>query len=297
MKNLVIDEIKRSLKDLNYEFENGDINVNVPKNKEFGDLSTNIAFLLSKKNKKNPIEISTEIRENLISVNLFREINIAGPGFLNFKINPKSIVNYISEIIKENENYGKTNPCNKKVLVEFVSANPTGPLTVGHGRGAILGDTLSNIFEWNGYTVEREYYYNNAGRQMRILGESVQSRFMELVGKKYTFPEDGYQGDYIISIAKEILEKHGKNLNEDNDFFKEYAEKFIFNHIKKTLKNLDISFDSFFNEKTLYDNKEIYNVIDKLKSKKLIYEKDGAVWFKGTEVGRDNDRVLIKKNR
>lgn len=295
MKNLVIDEIKRSLKYLNYEFEDGDINVSVPKNKEFGDLSTNIAFLLSKKNKKNPIEISTSIKENLISVNLFKEINIAGPGFLNFKINPKSIVNNILEIVKENENYGKINPCNKKVLVEFVSANPTGPLTVGHGRGAILGDTLSNIFEWNGYTVEREYYYNNAGRQMRILGESVQSRFMELVGRKYTFPEDGYQGDYIISIAKEILEKHGKNLNEDNDFFKKYAENFIFNHIKKTLKNLDISFDSFFNEKTLYDNKEIYNVIDILKSKKLIYEKDGAVWFKGTKVGRDNDRVLIKK--
>jgi len=191
MKNIITQEIKKALIKLDYYHQDVDIYITVPKNKEFGDLSTNIAFLLSKKIKKSPLKIAEDIQENLKSIDIFKNINIAGPGFINFKINPDSIVNYLNDIIKLNNNYGKNKSNHKKVLIEFVSANPTGPLTVGHGRGAILGDTLSNIFEWNGYEVEREYYYNNAGRQMRILGDSVKARYLDLIGEKGEFPEDG----------------------------------------------------------------------------------------------------------
>ena len=298
MKNTAINEIKRTLLNLNYDISNISINVSVPKNKEFGDLSTNIAFIISKKVNLPTMEVATIISNKLELSDIFKKVNIAKPGFINFKINPSAIVDNINDILLQNTNYGKNKLFeNKKVLVEFVSANPTGPLTVGHGRGAILGDILSNIFQWNGYLVTREYYYNNAGRQMRILGESVKSRYFEILDKneKFDFPEDGYQGDYIKEIAKEIINTDSNISINKIDIFKDVAEKYIFKDINNTLKNLGITFDSFFNENTLYENKSIYKVIDKLKTKKLIYEKDGATWFEGTKVGRENDRVLIKK--
>ena len=181
-------------------------------------------------------------------------------------------------------------------MIEFVSANPTGPLTVGHGRNAILGDTVSNILEWNGYKISKEYYFNNAGRQMRVLGESVYARYMELLGESMEIPEGGYEGLYIQDIAKLILNDYADKFKNDkeNPIFKQTAETYIFNDIEKTLEKIGLKFDSFFNENTLYENKEIDNVIDSLKSKKLVYEKDGALWFKGTEVGRDSDRVIVK---
>ena len=298
MKNTAIEEIRSTLKKLDYDIDNININVSVPKNKKFGDLSTNIAFIISKKINLPTMEVATIISNKLESSNIFKEINIAEPGFINFTINPSAIVNNIKDIIDNGSNYGKnTSFENKTVLVEFVSANPTGPLTVGHGRGAILGDILSNIFEWNGYKVTREYYYNNAGRQMRMLGESVKSRYFEILNKKvgFPFPENGYQGDYIKDIAKEIINTDSNIDIDEVDIFKDVAEKYIFKDINNTLKNLGITFDLFFNENTLYENKSIYKVIDKLRSKKLIYEKDGATWFEGTKVGRENDRVLIKK--
>ena len=298
MKNTAINEIKRTLLNLNYDISNISINVSVPKNKEFGDLSTNIAFIISKKVNLPTMEVATIISNKLELSDIFKKVNIAKPGFINFKINPSAIIDNINDILLQNTNYGKNKLFeNKKVLVEFVSANPTGPLTVGHGRGAILGDILSNIFQWNGYLVTREYYYNNAGRQMRILGESVKSRYFEILDKneKFDFPEDGYQGDYIKEIAKEIINTDSNISINKIDIFKDVAEKYIFKDINNTLKNLGITFDSFFNENTLYENKSIYKVIDKLKTKKLIYEKDGATWFEGTKVGRENDRVLIKK--
>jgi len=297
MKNTAIEEIKKTLSSLNYNIDNINVSVSVPKNKEFGDLSTNIAFIISKQDDLSTMDVASKIAKGLKASNIFREINVAEPGFINFKINPSAIVDNIKDIITKNNDYGKNQLYkNKTALVEFVSANPTGPLTVGHGRGAILGDILSNIFEWNGYKVDREYYYNNAGRQMRILGESVKARYFEILNEKIDFPENGYQGEYIKSIAQSLLKEYKETLTkDDNNIFKDTAEKYIFKDINKTLNNLGIKFDSFFNENTLYENKEIYKVIDRLKLKDLIYEKDGATWFEGTKVGRENDRVLIKK--
>ena len=295
MKDLIIKQLKESLVELDYYDKDLNISISIPKNKKFGDLSTNIALLLSKKINKTPLDIADDIKKKLEKSELFKKINIAGPGFLNFNLNPQSITNELIEIINLNDNYGKNNTFNnQKILVEFVSANPTGPLTVGHGRGAILGDTLSNIFEWNGYSVDREYYYNNAGRQMRVLGESVKARYLEIQKEQHNFPEGGYEGEYIYDIANNLSKEFGNTLINNDTIFKETAEKYIFENIKGTLNKINISFDSFFNENTLYENKDIYAVIDRLRNKGLIYDKDDAVWFHGTKVGRENDRVLIK---
>ena len=295
MKEKIIDTINDALESLDYPSIN--IAIEKPKNKQNGDISSNIAFLLSKELKKNPLNIANKLKNILSKSDLFQSVDVANPGFINFKFNVKAIVQNINTIIKSNANYGKNNSGkNKKALVEFVSANPTGPLTVGHGRGAIIGDTISNILSWNGYNVHREYYYNNAGRQMRVLGESLKARCYEQLNQKYTFPEDGYKGEYLIEIAKDLNTKLGKDLlDKDDTFYIKNAEKYIFKEIKSTLDNLGLKFNSFFNEHTLYENKDIYTVIEKLKDKKLIYEKDNAIWFKATSIGLNADRVLIKK--
>tara|TARA_Y100000590_G_scaffold430514_1_gene544194 strand:- start:616 stop:2223 length:1608 start_codon:yes stop_codon:yes gene_type:complete len=295
MKNKIINTIKDALKSINYPIVN--ISIEKPKNKKNGDVSSNIAFLLSKELKQNPLDIANKLKDILSTSELFQSVSVANPGFINFKFNVEAIIQNIHSIIKLNTNYGKNNSGkNEKVLVEFVSANPTGPLTVGHGRGAIIGDTISNILSWNGYDVHREYYYNNAGRQMRVLGESLKARCYEQLNQKYSFPEDGYKGDYLINIAKDLNSKFSIDLlNKSNEFYIKNAEKYIFKEIKSTLKKLGLKFDSFFNEHTLYENKDIYTVIEKLKDKKLIYKKDDATWFKATAVGLNADRVLIKK--
>ena len=296
MKHKIIEEIKKSIKSKYNISDDTKISIEKPKNKEHGDISTNIALILAKKVKKNPLEICDELKNELSSSSIFDSIEIAKPGFINFKLSISSLTDSLKSIIKLENNYGKNKSGkNKKVLVEFVSANPTGPLTVGHGRGAIIGDVISNILKWNGYKVDREYYYNNAGRQMRILGESLKSRYYESLNLEYDFPKDGYKGKYINDIANSLIEKYNDSLlNKSDDFFKDTAEEFIFSGIKKTLNKVGLKFDNYFNENELYENKKIYDVIDKLNDKKLIYEKDNATWFEATKIGMEMDRVLIK---
>jgi len=296
MKHKIIEEIDNCLKSIYNGIDDIKISIEKPKNKNHGDVSTNIALLLTKITKKNPLEICEELKKELIKSDLFESIEIAKPGFINFKLAISSLTKSLNKIIDLNSNYGKNKSGeNKKVLVEFVSANPTGPLTVGHGRGAIIGDVVSNVLEWNGFKVDREYYYNNAGRQMRILGESLKARYYELLNKDYSFPDNGYKGEYIKDIANSLIQdKKDKLLNESDDFFKNIAEEYIFNQIKNTLSKIGLKFDNYFNEKTLYDNKKIFDVINKLKDKKLIYEKEDATWFKATNIGMESDRVLIK---
>ena len=296
MKHKIIKEISNSIKSIYENIDDITISVEKPKNKKHGDISTNIALLLAKKVKKNPIEICEELKIELIKSSLFDSLEIAKPGFINFKLAISSLTNSLKKITELDNNYGKNNSGNqKKVLVEFVSANPTGPLTVGHGRGAIIGDVVSNILTWNGYKVDREYYYNNAGRQMRILGESLKARYYESLNIDYDFPETGYKGEYLKKIASSLVDdKKDTLLNKSDDFFKNNAEKYIFNQIKKTLAKIGLKFDNYYNENQLYENKKIFDVVDKLKNKKLIYEKEGATWFKATAIGLEADRVLIK---
>ena len=225
------------------------------------------------------------------------KVEIKPPGFINFFISPKALQSVVKEILKTGSEYGRSDQGKGlKAQVEFVSANPTGPLTVGHGRQAVLGDTIALILEWNGFHVEREYYYNDAGRQMRILGYSTYIRYRQLLGYDDKIPEDHYQGDYIVDIAKKIVEKYGDRFkgDPDNNIFKNSAEQAVFEDISKTLKRLDIVFDQFYNEKSLYDDGKIDHVLIKLKEKNATYEKDGAIWFRSGKYGGTEDRVLWK---
>ena len=297
MRKNIIDIISNVLKKLHYP--EVDILLQKPKYEKDADIATNVAFQLSKKLGESPIMIATKIREELLHTDFFSNVEVANPGFINLKINLKILLEKLCLILNEKDSYGKNNiGKNKKVLVEFVSANPTGPLTVGHGRGAVLGDIISNMYEWNGYNVDREYYYNNAGRQMRKLSESVYSRYLELYKNNIPFPEDGYKGEYIKDIAQSIKNEYSDTLIDKTnlDKIKNISEKQIFNKIEKTLDSIGIVFDNFYNEQSLYENKKIYEVIEKLDKKGLIYEKDNATWFNGTKAGRDSDRVLIKSS-
>jgi len=274
-----------------------DIKLTPPNNPDFGDFATNVALTLTKEAGIPPIQIANNIKDHLgVSLTLIEEITVTTPGFINFKIAPTYYYQILSEILT-NKQFGRGISGNgKKANVEFVSANPTGPLTVGHGRNAVLGDTVSNILEWHGYDVTREYYFNDAGRQMRILGKSVETRYFQILGHNIVFPENGYQGNYIKDIAQTILDKKGKSLSASDPVFKDQAEKTIFADIKKSLNNLGIHFDQFTNEKTFYENGDIDRFLEELKAKDLIYEKEGATWFRATALGKDQDRVYIKSS-
>ena len=279
------------------EYPEKEIKLSPPKNPDFGDISTNLPLILSKELKMNPMKIGEKI-SNVIdhSDGVIDKITVTNPGFINFTIGAAYYYQILEDILS-NESYGNNlYGKGQKANVEFVSANPTGPLTVGHGRNAVLGDSVANILEWNGYEVTREYYFNDAGRQMRILGESVEFRYRELIGKESDFPEGGYEGLYIIEIAKLIIKEHGKSLNTKDPIFKDFAEKTIFLDIKNSLLNIGIKFDKFSNEKSFYDNGQIDKFLNEMKSKDLIYEKDGATWFRSTSLGKEQDRVYIKSS-
>ena len=266
------------------------------KDEKHGDLSSSLPLSMAKAAQKPPMEIAALIIDQFEKdENLILDIFPSPPGFINFKINPSFYQSLIPIIIDAGDSYGRSETGKGKTAnVEFVSANPTGPLTIGHGRNAVLGDTISNILENHGYEVTREYYFNDAGRQMRILGQSVEARYYEILKQDVEFPKDGYQGNYIKDIAHSIMHENGEDLKSADPIFKEKAEKVIFADIEKSLRNLGIHFDQFTNEKTFYKNGEIDRFLEELKAKNLIYEKDGATWFRTTDLGKEQDRVYIK---
>ena len=274
--------------------------VEVPKHENQGDFSTNMALVLAGIEKKNPREIAAQVVERLKNVQeLIERVEIAGPGFVNVTIKESVWQQLLKEIDDQQESYGRSDiGGNRRVMVEFVSANPTGPLSIGHGRQAILGDGIARLLEATGHDVYREYYYNDAGRQMRVLGESVRARYLELIGRDHEFPEDGYQGEYIYDIARKLVETEDQSLAdcESVDPFKQAAERTIFEDISTTLKRMGISFDNYYNEQSLYENGHVDSVIKELTDKGLVYEKDGATWFKTTELGQEKDRVIIKSS-
>ena len=299
MKNTLSNALHEIITALDYPETN--IVVQLPKNPEHGDFATNLAMQLGGKLGKNPRDIAQILAEKLIEnyPKLVESAHIADPGFLNITINKEMFITLLRTVLKKNTTFGQTELGKEnKAQVEFISANPTGPLTVGHGRGAILGDVVSSILEWNGYEVDREYYYNNAGKQMQRLGESVQARYLELVGESPEFPEGGYEGKYIIDIAQDLKDKNGDALKDATDIapFIQAAEPTIFLQIEKTLNRIGLKFDKFFNENSLYESGAIEEVVAALRQKGLIYEKEGATWFKATKAGRDQDRVIIKSS-
>ncbi len=278
----------------------GKYTVEVPKRAGQGDFSTNMAMVLAGIERKNPRQIAQDIKDSLEKEQeLFAQVDIAGPGFVNFTIVPRQWHDVISVVIENGDKYGLSNVGHgRRVMVEFVSANPTGPLSIGHGRQAILGDSIARLLEVTGHQVYREYYYNNAGRQMRVLGESTRARYLEALGLPSAFPEDGYQGEYIKDIARTLIDDMGDSLKNHEDVtpFQERAEKLIFENISATLEKLGVVFDNYYNEQSLYNDGHIDSVVQELREKGLVYEQDGATWFKSSNFGQEQDRVIIKSS-
>jgi arginyl-tRNA synthetase len=283
--------------------ENFKPGINMPAEKQFGDYATNAAMMLAKPSKKNPRELATIISEKIQdSSDLFTKIEVAGPGFINFFVKGDAWAGILEEVNLKKAQFGRS--CfgtDKKVQVEFVSANPTGPLHVGHGRGAAVGDTLARILEAAGFDVQREYYINDTGNQMNMLGLSVLSRYKELLGKTSAFPENGYKGDYIKETAGEIHRIYRESLLDMPEadavaICRDYAGKNILEGINSDLREFNINFDIWFSESVLYIDDMVGKTLDAMKVKGLTFEDDGALWFKSTSYGDEKDRVLRKSD-
>jgi len=299
-KDFLFDIFKKALSKINVN-DGYHLFFEEPKNTEHGDLATNIAMQLAKQLKQPPRQIAQSIIDNIeYDINDIEKIEIAGPGFINIQFTKSYYQNVFKNIVEFGENFGKNNNGNgKKVNIEYVSANPTGLLHLGHGRNACIGDTVANLYEWNGWEVTREYYFNNAGNQMNILGKSVYARYMQSIkDKDFPFPEDGYHGDYVKIIAEQLIAEYGDKLaagrDEDLKLFRAFAEKWCFDKILTTMKTLNVHHDVYFNESSLYDEGKIDVLIEELKSKGLAYEKDGALWLTLTKLGMESDRVIVK---
>lgn len=279
------------------------LSVSVPSHKEFGDFSTNVAMIMASQTKRRPREIAGIIQERMARLtDVFDRVEIAGPGFINFSVSPRMWVRVLHAILEQKERFGTGDyGKGRKVQVEFVSANPTGPLHVGHGRGAAVGDTLARILRAAGFQVEAEYYINDVGNQMNILGLSVFCRYRELFGHQITFPENGYKGDYINEIAKKVSEIQGDQLlalqeNEAVAVCRKFASDLILDGIREDLELFNVHFDQWFGESTLYRDKKVEHTLSFLKEHDLSYEAEGALWFRTTRFGDEKDRVLRKQD-
>jgi len=280
--------------------------VEIPKNRDFGDWATNIAMILARPMQKEPREIAERLAVHLLSVGKrhIERVEVAGPGFLNFHLKPSWVDDILRRIISEGERYGFWDiGQGRRVQVEFVSANPTGPIHAWNARGGAIGDVLANLLTAIGYRVEREYYYNDAinSLQVRRLGESVAYHYLQLCGVEAPAPEDGYQGDYVLDIARTLQMREGDRYvqwdpEERGRLFSELAEKEILTQQKEDLKNFGIEYDVWFSERTLYETGKVQEAIELMRQNGYTYEADGALWLRSTAAGDDKDRVLIRSN-
>ena len=330
-------------------FEIPTIEIMRPKQADHGDYSTNIALITASEIKKqtgaksNPRQIAQAIVDHMqVSPNgdegLIESVDLAGPGFINLRLSHAYLTEQVRQINSLGDDYGRsTVGGGQRAMVEYISANPTGPLTVGHGRNAVLGDTFANLLDWTGYDVTREYYFNNAGRQMRVLGQSVRARYEELLtdptvtaalelnveqralldrhlatyctkqidagdGKimeaPASFPDDGYQGEYIYDIAQGLIDAEGVTLLDSQELypFQIAAEQAIFADIDRTIQRLGIKMDLYFNEHSLYENENVWEVLNALRERGHVFDADGAVWFRTTALGDSQDKVLVKSS-
>lgn len=295
IKNRLKIIIKERLEELHIKEDN--IIIDIPKLKDNGDYSSNIALILAKRLETNPLDLAKKIAEG-ISDDFISNIKVAGPGFINFELSKSNITKEINEIIEKGSNYGKNEyGHNKRINVEFVSANPTGNLHIGHGRGAAYGDNLSRILSFCGYNVTREYYINDAGNQMNNLGISIKERYKELCGKECNLPADGYHGQEIITIAEEIKKNFDDSkLEEEISFFKKQGLDVLLKKIKYDLDRYRVNFDVYTSEQSLYDKGLVEKTLINLKKSNKCYINDGALWLKTSDYGDEKDRVLIKND-
>ncbi len=325
MKDVLVDRIREVLLGLLGDVGEGDslpeIKLDVPRQPEHGDFACNVAMGLAKRLGRSPRAIAEDLVERLGDAGgLVETAEVAGPGFINLQLKNLAWQGLVTQILASGPEYGSAERGRgQRLQVEFVSANPTGPLSTGHGRQGVLGDCLANLFEKVGFEVTREYYFNDGGRQMRVLGESVKARYLELLGRAapppadadsegdwptevgglpVVFPPDGYRGDYIVDIAASLVKSHDRGLEEESGegIFRDYAQKEIFGDIDSTLESIGIHFDVHFNEKSLYEDGQLEEVLAELREKGLIYESEGAVWLAAGKLGQDRDRVVIKSS-
>jgi arginyl-tRNA synthetase len=281
---------------------------------DMGDYSSPVAMQLAKIAKQKPQEFAQAILRHIQKPDFAEVIEVAGPGFLNIRLSDGWVLGQVDAMIAAGENvFALEIGRGQRAQVECVSANPTGPITVGRTRGGVIGSTMANVLAALGYTVEMEYYFNNAGRQMRMLGISLQARYREALGLPFEIPEDGYQGDYLVAVARDLVEKYGAGLeNESSDRFKAEAETAIFEWIKDSLGRINIRFDGFFNENSLYEDGSVWRTLEELEKRGYIYRavyRDGAdeeeraklppdaqpaTWFRSTMFGDEEDRVVVK---
>ena len=278
-----------------------EVQLTVPPKKEFGDFASNFAMQSARALRCNPRVLAQYIVENL-DCPYVKKAEIAGPGFINFYLNPDWVYDMLARIVEAGENYGNLpKASDEKIQLEYVSANPTGPLHVGHGRGAAVGSALANLLKAAGYDVEQEYYINDAGNQMNNLARSVNARYLELLGKEIEFPEDGYHGHDIIDTAQRIINKYGDRFlqmeeAERLEEFKTIAYQEKLAALKEDLERFNVRFDVWFSEKTLHEANKIKEACERLLEKGYMYEQDGALWLKSTAFGDDKDRVVIRDN-
>ena len=304
----LINELKVSLKRASEKFRNSlglkfdipEVSIEIPAQSIHGELSTNISMVCSKLFKMPPIKIANYIVENIDKNKCVKKCEVAGAGFINFFLED----NFFSDTLNEiNSDYGKINyGCNKKVLVEFISSNPTGPMHIGNARLGALGDSLSEILKYAGYDVSTEFYVNDAGNQIKKFSESLSSRYIQIFDKNEVFPEDGYHGNDIKELAQKFADIHGDSfLSKDRAELQskicDFALPMNIQRIKENLSNYKIFYDNWFHESDLYKSGEIDKTINLLKSKNATYVKDDALWFKATDFGCDKDEVLIRNNK
>ena len=282
--------------------------VETPKHEGQGDFSTNFAMVSAKLQKMAPAKIAKSLVESISDTphtplgSVVEKIEVAGPGFINFFLSPGAWHPVVDQVLKQDATFGASAlGSGKRVQVEFVSANPTGPLHVGHGRGAAVGDAVGNILSFAGFDVQKEYYINDSGRQIRTLGTSVWLRLQQIQGKTVDFPQDCYQGDYIRDIAKEVRDARGKDLADADEkqgveICARFAAGKILAGIRSDLDAFGVRFDNWFSEQSLYDSGRVQTAIESFKEKDLIYEKDGALWFRTEKFGDEKDRVVVRNN-
>lgn len=302
--------IQKSLNLSDEDMSRVDIALNVDKDQTFGDMSCNAAMMLAKQLEKNPRQLAQEIAQAIILASksegnpvLFgaiKSVEIAGPGFLNITLNHEVWWTLALEFFQQKDMFFQLEFDEKgrqKYLIEFVSANPTGPLHLGHGRGAIIGDTLARVLNFLGHVAEKEFYINDAGNQLAILGNSLKVRCLQQCGQAAELPENGYAGQYMVDLAKECIDELGCDvIKNDEKFFADYAKEKMLALQHKDLENYRVVFDRWFSEKSLHDSGAVASTIELLKEKGLVYELDGALWFKSTQFGDDKDRVVKKSD-
>ena len=278
-----------------------EVELSKPRQKEHGDFATNVALVLAKRVGKPPREVAEALVRHLPGSPFVASAEVAGPGFVNFRLTSGWLEDALRDVVEAGEGYGRAQPHGRRAQVEFVSANPTGPLHIGHARNAALGDALARLFEAAGWSVEREYYFNDTGGQMDRFGSSVEARYLQLVERDAEVPEDGYHGAYITDLAAEILQAQGPGLadlqpQERFQRLRDEGARRVLAQIEGTLERFGVRFDSYLSERSLAERGEIEAAVERLRASGTVFESEGAIWFRSTDFGDDKDRPLVRSN-